>query len=383
MPIYHSLGQIPHKRHTQFRQPDGALYSEQLMGSKGFSGMYSLLYHSHPPTRVTKIGPVVENKIEFSDKKELKHYHFKTKEIEAGGDPITGRKVFMANEDVSLAIARPTQKMSYFYRNGQADELYFIHEGSGVFQTIFGRLTFRPGDYVIIPRGTTYKIVSNPGPNRFLVIESPSQIETPRRYRNEHGQLLEHSPYCERDIRRPEALETFDEKGEFEVKIKARNRLTTYVFDFHPLDVVGWDGYLYPWIFNIEDFEPITGRIHQPPPVHQTFEGHNFVVCSFCPRKFDYHPLAVPIPYNHSNVESDEMLYYCNAEFMSRKDIEYASITLHPSGIPHGPHPGAVESALGKERTNELAVMMDTFRPLSVTKLAEKYEDDKYAYSWL
>ena len=383
MPMYHTLGQVPHKRHTQFRRPDGKLYTEQLMGSRGFSGRSSLIYHHNMPTQAKEIRKVQDCSVPYAAEQGLRHYHFKTKGLSKSGDPVSGRVVLLHNNDVSMAIAVPDKKMDYFYRNGQGDDMYFIHEGSGRIQTVFGELHYRPGDYVVIPRGTSYKFDPQDGPQRYLVIESASSIETPKRYRNEYGQLLEHAPMSERDIRKPERLETFPEEGKYEVRIKARNQITAYEFQFHPLDVVGWDGFLYPYIFNIEDFEPITGRIHMPPPTHQCFEGRNFVVCSFVPRMYDYHPQAVPVPYNHSNVDSDEVLYYVNGNFMSRRGIEVGSFTLHPSGIPHGPHPGAAEASLGAKETGELAVMLDTFYPLNVTKDAEPYDDKTYPYSWL
>ena len=383
MPMYHTLGQVPHKRHTQFRRPDGKLYTEQLMGSRGFSGRSSLIYHHNMPTQVKEIRKVQDCSVAYATEQGLRHYHFKTKGLARSGDPVSGRVVLLHNNDVSMAIAVPDRKMDYFYRNGQGDDMYFIHDGSGRIQTIFGELHYGPGDYVVIPRGTSYKFEPKDEPQRYLVIESASSIETPKRYRNEYGQLLEHAPMSERDIRRPERLETFTESGTYEVRIKARNQITAYEFQFHPLDVVGWDGFLYPYAFNIGDFEPITGRIHMPPPTHQCFEGRNFVVCSFVPRMYDYHPQAVPVPYNHSNVDSDEVLYYVNGNFMSRRGIEVGSFTLHPSGIPHGPHPGAAEASLGAKETGELAVMLDTFYPLNVTKDAEPYDDKTYPYSWL
>ena len=383
MPSYFSLGQIPHKRHTQFRRPDGKLYTEQLMGSRGFSGRSSLIYHHNMPTQAREIRKVQDCTVDYAPEQGLRHYHFKTKELKKSGDPVSGRVVMLHNNDVSMAIAVPDQMMSYYYRNGQGDDLYFIHEGSGRIQTIFGELHYRPGDYVVIPRGTTYMFHPEPGVQRYMVIESASSIESPKRYRNEYGQLLEHAPFSERDLRRPERLETFTDRGEYEVRIKARNQITAYKFEFHPLDVIGWDGFLYPYIFNIEDFEPITGRIHMPPPTHQCFEGRNFVVCSFVPRLYDYHPLSIPVPYNHSNVDSDEVLYYVNGNFMSRRGIEVGSFTLHPSGIPHGPHPGAVEASLGAKETKELAVMLDTFFPLNVTREALPFDDAGYPYSWL
>lgn len=381
MPFYHKMGSIPHKRHVQFTKPDGSLYAEQVMGTKGFSGIQSHLYHHRPPTAIKEVKQAAMQETSFTEQGPLKHHHFLTLACQSAGDSIESRVILLANEDLSIGIATPTQQMSYFYRNGEGDELLFVHEGSGRLETIFGTIAYRSGDYLLIPIGTTYRLVPQTA-SRFLVIESRSGIYPPKRYRNEHGQLLEHSPFCERDIRVPDSLETFDEKGEFEIRVRAHGQLTSYIMEHHPLDVVGWDGYLYPYAFNIEDFEPITGRIHQPPPVHQTFEGNNFVICSFVPRKYDYHPLAIPTPYNHSNVDSDELLYYVDGNFMSRKGIEKGSITLHPAGIPHGPHPGTVEASIGKEETFELAVMIDTFRPLQTTKAAASIEDPNYMYSW-
>ncbi|MEP0009405.1 MAG: homogentisate 1,2-dioxygenase, partial [Balneola sp.] len=307
----------------------------------------------------------------------------KTKDIPTGGDAITGRKVLMFNNDLQIGVMRPTDAMNYFYRNGEHDELLFIHEGTGHLQTNFGRLDFGYGDYIYIPRGTTYQMNFDTDKNRVLTVDSTGPIDFPKRYLSEMGQFMENSPFCERDFRLPQEQLFFEEEGEFEVRIKKGGRMHHYTFDHHPLDVVGWDGYLYPWIFNIKDFEPITGRVHQPPPVHQTFRGHNYVVCSFCPRKFDYHPDAIPAPYNHSNVDSDEMLYYVEGDFMSRKGMDYASITLHPGGIPHGPHPGKAEASIGAEETDEYAVMIDTFKPMYVTEEAMRLDDPSYPYSWL
>lgn len=383
MPHYVKLGNVPPKRHTQFRKEDGGLYYEQLMGTKGFSGIQSLIYHINPPTQVKAVKKIKDIHYEWEGKDALKHRHFGTARVEAGGDFLEARVMFLGNEDLTIGVARPTQSMPYFYRNGEGDELVFVHEGEGKIESIFGELSFYPGDYLIIPIGTTYRVVLETGDARFLVVESNSEIVPPKRYRNAHGQLLEHSPFCERDIRVPERLEAKDERGEFEVRVRAQGMLTSYLYDFHPLDAVGWDGYLYPYAFSIHDFEPITGRVHQPPTVHQTFEAHNYVVCSFVPRLYDYHPLAVPAPYVHSNVESDEVLYYVAGEFMSRKGISEGSITLHPSGLPHGPHPGKMEGSIGKKETKELAVMIDTFRPLRVVKQAHSYEDPNYMYSWL
>lgn len=381
--FYHSVGQVPAKRHTQFRRPDGQLYTEELLGEEGFSSHSSLLYHHHEPTRVTRIEQGPEVTFDTWDEGLLRHHHLRTGPIEAGGDPITSRTVLMHNADVQLAIGRPTEAMDYFYRNGEHDELLFIHEGRGIVQSVFGRLEFEPWDYVFIPRGTTYQIIFETDDNRFLLVESAGPLTVPKRYLSKFGQFLEHAPFCERDFGRPTGPIFFDERGEFEVRIKKRGRLHRYWFDHHPFDVVGWDGYLYPWTFSIKDFEPITGRVHQPPPVHQTFAARGFVVCSFVPRKFDYHPLAIPAPYNHSNIDSDEVLYYVDGDFMSRKGVDYASITQHPGGIPHGPHPGTVEKSIGAEETEEYAVMVDTFRPLNLTEAARHLDDASYPYSWL
>jgi homogentisate 1,2-dioxygenase len=382
MPFYHRLGELPHKRHTQFRQPDGSLYCEQVMGTRGFEGIQSIVYHRRPPTAILKVEDRGSAQIELEELGALRHRHLRTAQLKPGGDPINGRQPLLHNNDVTMSIALPAEPMNYHYRNAEGDELIFVHEGEGRIESLFGTLPFRRGDYLVIPIGTTYRLLHN-GPAQLLVFETRGSIETPRRYRNEYGQLLEHSPYSERDILVPQELDSHDEAGEFPVLVRSRDRHTMHILDHHPLDAIGWDGYLYPWAFNIEDFEPITGRVHQPPPVHQTFKGPNFVICSFVPRMFDYHPLAIPAPYNHSNVDSDEVLYYVEGNFMSRKGIEEASITLHPSGLPHGPHPGTAEASIGKQATEELAVMMDTFHPLHVTRAAGEIEDEKYPFSWV
>ncbi len=383
MSYYYKLGNIPHKRHTQFRQPDGSLYHEELMGIHGFSGVQSLLYHLRPPTQVQKI--LLEKKADISceDPGPLRHRHLRTAIAAKGGDAIEARVPLMVNADVCISVAQPTASMPYWYRFAHGDEAIFIHDGSGVLESQFGTLRYRAGDYLVIPTGVLWRILPDRDiEQRMLVVEAYGHIEPPKRYLNRYGQFLEHSPYCERDIRPPDELITHDEEGEFEVRVKARDWITSYLYHYHPLDVVGWDGHLWPFAFNIEDFEPITGRIHQPPPVHQTFDGPGFVLCSFVPRLFDYHPQAIPAPYNHSNVDSDEVIYYVKGNFMSRKGIERASITVHASGIPHGPHPGMYEGSIGKERTDELAVMIDTFRPLRLTTNAVALEDKDYAYSW-
>lgn len=383
MPYYVRLGQVPHKRHTQFRKPDGSLYSEEVIGAEGFSGISSIAYHLHPPTVVDRIEDPIPYAPDYTDLDFLQHRHIKGFEVESSGDWLAARRYIMGNEDVRLALAEPTAEMDYFYRNAVADEVVFIHDGEGVLESPFGRLEFTQGDYVHVPRTITHRWRFKPGiRNRVLIIESFSEVRFPKRYRNEFGQLLEHSPFCERDIRPPSELITIDEEGAFEVRIAKHNYLHRLVFRYHPFDYVGWDGYMYPYALSIHDFEPITGRIHQPPPVHQTFAGRNFVICSFVPRLFDYHPEAIPAPYNHSNIDSDEVLYYAEGDFMSRRGIERGSFTLHPGGIAHGPHPGTVEASIGKERTEELAVMVDTFRPLRLTKTAVAHEDKDYIYSW-
>jgi homogentisate 1,2-dioxygenase len=383
MPFYHKLGQIPHKRHTQFRKPDGGLYREEVMGLEGFSGLQSILYHHYLPPRVVNVEDMGSTEVEYSDYGPIRHRAFATSNAPEGGDPVSARRVLLGNNDVTLSVSRPSASMDYYYRNAQAYEVWFTHEGAGVLHTQFGDLPFGPGDYIIIPYGTTWQMKLSAASTRFFTIEAPTQIEPPSRYRNKYGQLLEHSPYCERDIRVPETLEPHTERGKFEVRVKTRNRITRHELDHHPLDVVGWDGYLYPWIFSIYDFEPITGRLHQPPPVHQTFQGNNFVVCSFVPRLFDYHPQGIPAPYNHSNVNSDEVIYYTEGNFMSRRGINQYDITLHPSGLPHGPQPGATEASIGKEKTEELAVMVDTFHPLQVAVAALEVEKPEYMSSWL
>jgi homogentisate 1,2-dioxygenase len=382
MPYYHRLGELPEKRHIQFRRPDGGLFREEVMGLEGFSGIQSILYHHFLPPRLVRSEELGSTRVEYAPFGALRHRAYATGEVPAGGDAVAARRVLLGNADVTLGVSRPTESMNYYYRNGQAYEVWFTHEGRGVMHTQFGRLPFGPGDYVVLPYGTTWRMDLE-GPARFYVIEAPSQIQPPRRYRNEFGQLLEQAPYCERDLRPPQALEPHTERGEFEVRVKARETMTRHVLDHHPLDVVGWDGYLYPWAFNIHDYMPVTGKIHQPPPAHQTFQGGNFVVCSFVPRLFDYHPQAIPVPYNHSNVNSDEVMYYCDGDFMSRKGIQQYDITLHPSGLPHGPQPGVTEAKIGVRETSELVVMVDTFHPLQVARAALEFEKMDYQASWM
>ncbi|PST82189.1 homogentisate 1,2-dioxygenase [Pedobacter yulinensis] len=384
MPIYHQLGQVPHKRHTIFRKPDGGLYAEELVSTEGFSSLYSLVYHCHPPTLVKSLGEPYSVAPQIAQDKHLKHTSLIGFRIQPAQDYLESRKPVLVNADLHIILAAPQASMTaYFYKNSEADEMIFIHEGSGTLKSGFGELKFSYGDYLVIPRGTIYQMHFDTPENRLLIVESFSPIRSPKRYRNAFGQLEEHSPYCERDIRRPENLQTFDETGDFRVLIKKQGLIYPYVYGTHPFDYIGWDGFHYPWAFSIHDFEPITGRLHQPPPVHQTFEAHNFVVCSFVPRKYDYHPESIPAPYNHSNVDSDEVLYYVDGDFMSRKSVVKGQITLHPGGIPHGPHPGTVEKSIGQESTKELAVMIDSFRPLMITADAMSIEDENYHKSWV
>jgi homogentisate 1,2-dioxygenase len=383
MPIYHTLGQIPAKRHTVFRKPDGALYAEELVSTEGFSSMYSLVYHTHPPTIVKELGTPYSVEPKIAREKHLRHTSLLGFNIKPQKDYLESRKIVLVNSDLQISLAAPTESMTtYFYKNSQADEVLFIHKGSGTLKTGFGKIYFKYGDYIVVPRGTIYQIEFNDADNRLFIIESFSPIHFPKRYQNKYGQLMEHAPFCERDIVRPTDLETFDETGDFKVLIKKQGLIYPYTYGTHPFDFIGWDGYHYPWAFSIHDFEPITGRVHQPPPVHQTFEAHNFVICSFVPRKYDYHPDAIPAPYNHSNIDSDEVLYYVDGDFMSRKSVVQGQITLHPGGIPHGPHPGTVEKSIGKEKTEELAVMIDPFKPLMLTEDAIAIEDENYHKSW-
>lgn len=383
MPFYHQAGTIPPKRHTQFRKPDGSLYAEELVSTEGFSSVYSIVYHCFPPTLVKKLGEPYPAAPVIAREKHLKHTSLKGFQIRPTADYLDSRKPVLVNDDLHIILAAPEQSMKdYFFKNSQADEMIFVHRGSGVLKTGFGELSFGYGDYLIIPRGTIYQMHFDTADNRLFIVESFSPLRIPGKYLNKAGQHMEHAPYCERDIRVPQHREPEEQTGDFKILIKKQGLIYPYTYGTHPFDYIGWDGCHYPWAFSIHDFEPITGRLHQPPPVHQTFEGHNFVVCSFVPRKYDYHPLSIPAPYNHSNVDSDEVLYYVDGDFMSRKSVEKGQITLHPGGIPHGPHPGTVEKSIGKESTEELAVMIDPFRPLKLTQYAIEIEDPDYYKSW-
>ena len=385
MPHYYSQGAIPPKRHTQFRKPDGGLYAEQLFSTEGFSSDYSLLYHCHAPTTIIRTEEPTDISPRAATDNILKHRSFMGFKIEPHEDYLKSRKTVLFNNDVHLVLSAPKKGLTdnVFYKNADTDEVLFIHEGTGTLKTQYGQLKFGYGDYVVVPRGTIYQVEFDTEDNRLFIIESFSPIAFPKRYLSKYGQLLENSPYCERDLRKPTDLETFDIKGEFLIQVKKKGLLYPIWYGYHPFDVVGWDGCQYPYILSIHDFEPITGRVHQPPPVHQTFDANNFVICSFVPRLFDYHPLSIPAPYNHSNIDSDEVLYYVDGDFMSRKHVERGMITLHPSGIPHGPHPGTVEKSIGAKETRELAVMVDTFHPLKMAVDATAIEDDRYISSWI
>ncbi len=384
MPFYVKQGQIPMQRHTVFRKPDNTLYAEELVSTHGFSSLYSLVYHCHPPTLVKQIREPYDVSPKIARDKHLKHTSLKGFQVQAKDDYLESRTPVLVNQDLHISLAAPRRSMDdYFYKNSQADEIVFIHQGSGRLKTGYGNIPFKYGDYLVIPRGTIYQMEFEGQDNRLFIVESFSPVRTPKRYRNEFGQLMEHAPFFERDIRVPQNLETFDELGDFEVKIKKQGMIYPYVYGSHPFDFIGWDGYHFPWAFSIHDFMPITGKLHQPPPVHQTFETDHFVLCSFCPRLYDYHPNSIPAPYNHSNVDSDEVLYYVDGDFMSRKSVERGQITLHPGGIPHGPHPGAVEKSIGQVKTEELAVMIDPFRPLMLTEEALTIEDPDYYKSWM
>jgi homogentisate 1,2-dioxygenase len=384
MPRYHKLGEIPKKRHTVFKSPEGEFYYEELFGTVGFDGMSSLLYHTNRPTQVKEVVKSYSVEPKVAVGKNMKSISLKGFSVPPTDDFLESRKTVLFNNDCHIVLASPKKSLTeYFYKNTDSDEVIFIHEGTGKLRTHLGNIDFEYGDYLVIPRGMIYQIDFDSEQNRLFIVESKSPIYTPKRYRNRFGQHLEHSPYCERDMHPPTELETFDEMGEFTIKVKKQDMIHEYIYAAHPFSVVGWDGYNFPYKFSIHDFEPITGRVHQPPPTHQTFEAAGFVICSFVPRMYDYHPQAIPAPYHHSNIDSDEVLYYVDGDFMSRNKIEKGQITLHPAGIPHGPHPGAMERSIGHTETEELAVMVDTFAPLKVTEEAVKIQDGDYFQSWL
>jgi homogentisate 1,2-dioxygenase len=388
MPPYRQLGSVPLKRHTAHPQKPGfkgeGIYYEEVVTLAGFSRAYSLAYHLRPPTRVTRLEPAGTISVEFADQSVLRHHHLKTQSLTRVGDPVSGRATLLANQDATLARCRPADPQRELFRNADADEILFIHAGQGTLHTMFGRLPFREFDYVVVPRCTTYRLEFEAGSQPdMLVIEATGNLSIPPRYLNSDGQLKLGAPYGERDIHGPREITVVDLEQETPVLVKDGSRLTRYVLASHPFDVVGWDGMVYPFTFNADDFEPITGTVHQPPPVHQTFEATGFVVCTFAPRMLDTHPQAIKVPYVHSNVQADEVLYYVRGQFGSRRGVEEASITLHPRGIPHGPHPGTIAASRDMSRTDELAVMVDTVRPLRLTRQAMALDDPSYPLSWI
>ena len=379
---YHRLGLLPAKRHTALRRSDGSLHYEELIGNRGFAGPSSLLYHLHLPTSIVASERVKEITLEAEPRRDIRNRHFDTGKVACGPSLTLDRAPLLFNSDVTLSLARPTETDGGFARNGQADEMVYVAEGQGVLESAFGDVAYRQGDYVVVPRGIVHRFIIGKGPQRYLVFESAGYVRAPKRYRGDHGQLLEGAPYSERDFRVPDTLRPQDEKGEFEILVRANGVLTRIVLDHHPFDVVGWDGYYYPYAFSIHDFEPKVGRTHLPPPVHQTFEAEGYVICSFCPRPYDFDKDAIPAPYAHTNAMSDEVIFYASAEFMSRKGVAFGSITLHPDGLPHGPQPGRTEASVGATWTDELAVMLDTFKPLQVAKEILEAEDLAYWKSW-
>jgi homogentisate 1,2-dioxygenase len=379
---YHALGSVPAKRHAVTRE-DGALLTEEVLGYEGFSGNESILYHRHSPCRVAEVGSF--EPLERARWVPGAHVHrlAHSAPMPAGGDPVEHRRLLMFNGDLGVALVKPDRATTAFHRNGEGDEVLWVHRGGGVLRSVFGRLPFRQHDYVVIPRGTTYAIEPDEGAEQsWLVFHTPGEIETPNRYRNRYGQLLEHAPFSQRDFHPPVELETVDDEGPHELVVRARGGRQRFTLDRHPFDVVGWDGYVYPYTFNADDFEPRAGRFHLPPPAHQTFQGPGFVICTFAPRMLDWDPEAVPLPYHHSNIQSEEVMFYAEGDYAARRGVQQGSLTLHPSGLPHGPQPGTVERALGAQRTDELAIMWDTFRPLELTPLWQELDDPSYAYSW-
>jgi homogentisate 1,2-dioxygenase len=384
MPRYHTLGKIPPKRHTVFKDDNDNFYYEELFGTIGFDGMSTLMYHTQRPTQVKAILKSFDVAPKIAVSKNMKSLKLEGFKVAPANDYLESRTCILANSDCQISLAAPKESLThYFYKNTDSDEVLFIHKGSGTLRTHLGNIEFKYGDYLVIPRGIIYQIEFNESDNRLFIVESKSPVYTPKRYRNWFGQHVEGAPYCERDLHPPTELETFNETGEFIIKVKKQDTIHEFVYAAHPFSVVGWDGYNFPYKFSIHDFEPITGMIHQPPPIHQTFETNSFVICSFVPRLYDYHPNSVPAPYNHSNIDSDEVLYYVDGDFMSRNDINQGSVTLHPAGIPHGPHPGTMEKSIGKKETFELAVMVDTFSPLMVTEGAIKLQNEDYYKSWV
>ena len=382
---YATLGEVPPKRHSQVWRSNGSrrLMVEEVLGYEGFSGNESILYHLHSPCRLADVGEFTPIAREEWVPDTHVHRLADTRPIEGGGDALAARRLLMFNADLEVWVAKPDAPMEAFYRNGEGDEVVYVHRGGGVLHSVFGSLPFRERDYVVIPRGTTHRWqLAEDAEQHWLIFHTPGEIETPNRYRNRYGQLLEHAPYSQRDFHGPATLDTVEDEGPHEVVVRVRGGHQRYELDRHPFDVTGWDGYVYPYTFNAMDFEPRAGRFHLPPPAHQTFQGQNFVICTFAPRMLDWDETAVPLPYHHSNIQSEEVMFYADGDYAARKGVDVGCITLHPSGLPHGPQPGTVEKALGARHTDELAVMWDTFRPLHLTPLWREVDDPSYAYSW-
>ena len=382
MAFYARAGRVPEKRHTQFRSPAGTLYAEELISTKGFESVYSLAYHLRPPTATLDVRPWERPLVRFLPNDPVRNRHWFTGRAQSSGNAIDARVPLVGNDDVVLSIARATEPMTWFFRSASGDEMLFVREGDGVLESPFGTLAYRAHDYVYIPMGTTYRLQPS-SPTTLLVAESSGQITIPRKFRNEFGQLAEHAPYYERDFRAPVLGDPVDQTGEFEIRVTAKGRNAIYTVENHPFDVVGWDGYCYPWAFSADEYAPITGKLHQPPSSHQIWDAPGAAFILFAPRLFDYHPLAVPAPYNHSSVDCDEIIYYASGNFMSRRGIETGSMTLHAAGAPHGPQPGAVEASLGKPSTDELGVAIDCFAPLRVAETVAPFEDAAYFRSWI
>lgn len=385
MPYYVKVGKVPPKRHITFYKEDGkSLYREELFGTKGFSGIYSNKYHLYMPPQVES---VKELKIDASKTwvdAPLKYYHFITGKKSNGGNFLSARNEFLKNEHCVISTANITEDTDLFYRNSYSHEIVFIHHGDGEMLSEYGRLPFEQWDYIVIPKGTTYQLkFKNYKTAKVLIIESSTPFDIPKHFRNEYGQLTEEAPYYERDFKPPMFMEPVDKLGSFQLILKVANRYFEYQLPHHPFDVIGWDGFLYPYTFNLKEYAPKVGKIHLPPPTHLMFTTEHFVICNFVPRLYDFHPQAIPAPYYHSNVDSDEVLYYVHGDFMSRTGVQEGSITLHPMGIPHGPQPGKTEASIGKKETEEYAVMIDTFAPLKLTLNVKETMVEDYEQSWL
>jgi homogentisate 1,2-dioxygenase len=389
MPSYRKLGKVPPKRHiimpnTANSFLNEGLYYEHVVTTQGFDRAYTIMYHLRPPTRVTATESAGKIAIEAADDRELRHHHFKTQDLPRGGEAVTGRVPILFNDDLVSWRCKPDKQQNELYRNGAADEVIFIHQGSGHLETIYGKVPYRRGDYVVVPRTTTYRIVSDDiSKEDHLILECFAPVRVPQRYHNPDGQIYLGAPMYERDFHSPQELCFVDKEKPTSILIKVHQNLTRVTMTHHPFDVIGWDGFLYPYTFNAWDFEPLTGTIHLPPPFQQTFECRGFVICTFAPRHLDHHPQAVKVPYVHSNVEADEVLFYVDGEFASRRGVDLGSMTLHPGGIPHGPHPGTIMKSMKVERTEEMAVMFDTDRRLHPTVQAMKVDDPGYPKSWL